>query len=115
MRVIKFYQNEEGNSPVIDFLNDLPPKTAQKVTWVLKLIEDHDIIPKTYYKKLTNTDDIWETRIQTGNNIYRILCFQHKNKVVILTNGFQKKSQKTPKSEIDLAERRKEDWLRREK
>lgn len=82
---------------------------------VLSLIEDHDIVPKTYFKKMVNTDEIWEVRTQYGGNIFRIMCFQHKNKIVVLTNGFQKKTQKTPKNEIRLAEKRKADWLRRHK
>ena len=90
-------------------------KDAQKVTWVLTLVEEQNIVPKTYYKKLVNTNDIWEVRAQSANNAYRLLCFQYKNKIIVLTNGFQKKTQKTPKSEIQLAEKRKEDWLRRNK
>jgi hypothetical protein len=57
VRLIDFYKDEKGNSPITDFLDELPSKVAQKVVWVLKLIEDHDIVPKTYYKKLVNTDD----------------------------------------------------------
>lgn len=53
------------------------------------------------------------SRIRSGNNDYRIMCFRFKNKIIILTNGFQKKSQKTPHNEIILAEKRKADWLRR--
>jgi len=115
VKSIKFYIDEKGNSPIEEFLNSLKPKDAQKVTWVLTLVEEQDIVPKTYYKKLVNTDDIWEVRAQSGNNAYRLLCFQYKNKLIVLTNGFQKKSQKTPKSEIKLAERRKDNWLRRNK
>lgn len=115
MREIKFYKDENNKSPIIEFLDNLKSKEAQKVTWVLSLIEDHDIVPKTYYKKLVNTDDIWEVRAQSGGNIFRLLCFQHEGKVIVLTNGFQKKTQKTPKNEIRLAEKRKNDWLRRNK
>ncbi len=113
MHKIKFYKDEQGKSPIEEFLDDLKAKEAQKVVWVLQLIEQHDIIPKTYFKKLVNTDDIWEVRAQSGNNIFRLLCFIDGKKVIVLTNGFQKKTQKTPKSEIQLAEKRKLDWLRR--
>lgn len=115
MHEIKFYEDENENSPIVDFLDGLKPKEAQKVTWVLQLIEDHDIVPRTYFKKLVNTDDIWEVRVQTGNDIFRLLSFMEGNKVIILTNGFQKKTQKTPKKEILLAEKRKRDWIRRNK
>ena len=115
MNSIKFYKDINNRSPIEEFLNNLKAKDAQKVSWVLELIEDHDIVPKTYFKKMTNTDDIWEVRIQSGSNGYRLMCFRHANKIIILTNGFQKKTQKTPKNEILLAEKRKKDWLRRNK
>jgi phage-related protein len=112
---ISFYTDELGKSPVEEFLDELRTKDAQKVVWVLQLIEQHDIIPKTYFKKLVNTDDIWEVRAQSGKNIYRLLCFVEGQNVIVLTNGFQKKTQKTPKKEIILAEKRKIDWLGRNK
>ena len=113
MNKILFYKEENGKSPIIDFLDNLNSKHALKVTWVLNLIEEHDQIPKTYFKKLVNTDDIWEVRVQSGNDIYRLLCFKSNNRIIVLTNGFQKKTQKTPKNEIVLSEKRKKDWLRR--
>lgn len=115
MHEIAFYLDDNGLSPVEEFLDGLKAKDAQKVVWVLQLIEQHDIIPKIYFKKLINTDEIWEVRAQSGNNIYRLLCFLDGKRVVVLTNGFQKKTQKTPKNEIQLAEKRKIDWLRRRK
>ncbi len=115
MHEISFYIEENGKSPVEEFLDALKAKDAQKVVWVLQLIEQHDIIPKAYFKKLTNTDGIWEVRAQSGNNIYRLLCFVEGQKVIILTNGFQKKTPKTPKKEIQQAEKRKMDWIRRNK
>ena len=65
-----------------------------------------------YWKKLTNTDDIWEARIQFGGNIFRILGFEYKNSFVVLTNGFAKKTQKTPRPEIKIAEQRKKIYLK---
>ena len=66
-------------------------------------------------KKMTNTNDIWKVRIQSSNNAFRLMCFKFKKEIIILTNGFHKKSQKTPRNEILLAEKRKADWLRRNK
>lgn len=111
MRKIVFYRDVHGRDPIGGFLDSLPPKDAQKVTWTLRLVEELDVLPKTYFKKLVNTDEIWEIRTRIGNNSY--LCFLHRNDVVILTNGFQKKTQKTPQNEIKLAETRKADWMRR--
>ena len=94
------------------FIDRLTDKQAQKVVWVLKLIEDLNVIPAQYWKKLTNTDGIWEARIQFGGNIFRILGFEDDGHFVVLTNGFTKKTQKTPKREIELAEQRKKTYLK---
>ena len=113
MREIVFYRTESGASPVEDFFDSLSGKQAQKVIWVLSLIQEVDPIPSQYSKKPVNTDDIWEVRIQVGNNIFRLLGFPLYNRIIVLTNGFAKKTQKTPSQEIHLAEQRKRDYLRR--
>jgi phage-related protein len=110
---ITFYKTVDGKCPIQDFLDALPGKIAQKVTWVLNLLEDLDVVPSTYFKKLVGTEEIWECRIQFGSNAYRIFCFFVDNSVVVLTHGFIKKSQKTPKSEIEKAEVYRRDFLRR--
>jgi hypothetical protein len=73
MRQIVFYKTENGESPIAEFLDNLKAKDAQKVTWVLQLIEDLDVAPSSYFKKLKNTDNIWEVRAQSSGNAYRIL------------------------------------------
>lgn len=98
-----------------EFLDSLSGKQAQKVSWVLQLIEEMEIIPVKYFKKLVNTDGIWEVRVQVGSNIFRLLGFLEDRQVVILNHAFQKKTQKTPKKEIQIAEARKKDHLRRRK
>jgi len=113
MRQITFYRTQSGTSPVEKFLDSLEPKLAKKVTWTLRLIEDMDQVPVQYFKKLKNTNDIWEIRTRIGSNSIRILGFLEDDKLVVLTNGFYKKSQKTPKHEIELAQQRKTDYLTR--
>lgn len=113
MRTIKFYRTDSGNSPIEEFLDSLTGKQAQKIIWVLQLIEQYPTIPRTYLKKLVNTADIWEIRVQVGNNNFRLLGFYHEASLVVLTNGFQKKTQKTPRAEIRLAEQRKQHYLSR--
>lgn len=113
MREIQFYKLLSGESPIEDFLDSLTSKQAQKVAWVMQLIEDVEQVPATYLKKLVNTDDIWEIRAQQSNNIFRLLGFFDGGKLIVLTNGFQKKTQKTPKAEIVLAEERKKDYMER--
>ena len=113
MREIVFYKTKDGKCPIEDFLDSLNSKQAQKAIWVMQLIEELEQVPTTYLKKLTNTDEIWEIRIQQSNNIFRLLGFFNEGQFIVLTNGFKKKTQKTPKSEISLAENRKADYLQR--
>ena len=81
---------------------------------VMTLVRDLDPVPSQYFTKLVNTDDIWEVRVQTGGNIFRLLGFIEGDRLIILTNGFQKKTQKTPRREIELAETRKREHQGRE-
>jgi len=79
MRQIEFYRDVSGKSPITEFLDTLQAKQAQKVTWVLKLIEEVDQVPKTYFKKLVNTDDIWEVRIQLEITYFEYCVFRKQN------------------------------------
>ena len=94
-------------------MDALDSKQAQKVAWVMQLVEELELVPTTYLKKLTNTDGLWEIRAQQGNNIFRFLGFFDEQRFIVLTNGFQKKTQKTPKAEILLSAQRKKDYLER--
>jgi len=67
-RTVLFYKAADGRCPVQDFLDSLPGKVAQKIAWVLKLLEDLDVVPSSYFKKLSRTEEIWECRIQFGSN-----------------------------------------------
>jgi phage-related protein len=113
MRTVNFYRFPNGQSPIEEFLDSLTGKQAQKVLWVLQLIEELDVVPRQYFKKLADSDDIWEVRIQFGGDIFRLLGFFDGGALMILTNGFTKKTQKTPSSEIELAVRRKNEYLER--
>jgi len=85
---------------------------VQKVLWVLQIIEELESVPRHYFKKLVDSEGIWEVRIQFGNDIFRLLRFFDSGTMLILTNGFAKKTQKTPSQEIALAVRRKINiWL----
>ena len=115
MCVIEFYRTESGKIPVKEFLRSLPDKFSKKIAWTLRAVRETDPVPSQYLKKLTNTDDIWEVRATIGSNTFRLLGFFDNTKLIILTNGFAKKSQKVPKSQIVLAEQRKQDYYRRKK
>jgi phage-related protein len=112
-RSLVFYRTEKGQCAVAEFLDSLHPKVAQKVTWVLKLIQELDIVPSQYFKKLSDTDEIWECRMAFGGNTYRILGFFHGGHNLVLTHAFIKKTPKTPAEEIMKAEQFKADYIRR--
>jgi len=112
MREIIFYRTESDKCPVKEFLDSLNGRQAQKVVWVLKLIEELIAVPKQYFKKLIDSDELWEIRVQFEGNIFRILGFFDGRNVLILNHGFRKKSQKTPQREIELSKQRKKDYFR---
>ena len=110
MRKIKFYKFETGKSPVEEYFDSLTSKQFEKIAFVLDIIEHLDIVPRKFFKKLQGTNDIWEVRVQQGNNIFRILGFLDGKDLVILNHGFTKKTQKIPQKEIATAENRKQDY-----
>jgi phage-related protein len=101
--------------PVEEFLDSLPDRHGQKVGWVLRLVEQLDMVPKQYLKKVVGTEGLWEIRIQTGGNSYRLLGFFDGPTLLVLTGGFSKKQQTTPKREIDLAQQRRAEYFQRRK
>ena len=86
-----------------DFLKKQTKKVQDKIYKILEAIETLEYVPERYLKHLKGTDGLYEARIQLGSNIWRVFCFFDRGKLVILLNGFQKKTQKTPKREIDKA------------
>jgi phage-related protein len=88
-------------------------RSGKKVFFVLDLIEQLDMVPAKFFKKLEATDGIWEARVQYSGNIFRFLGFFDGNNLVVLNHAFTKKTSKTPAREILTAERRKKDYLAR--
>ena len=66
-------------------------------------MEDLQRVPEIYLKHIENTDGLYEIRVQQGSDIFRIFCFFDQGQLVVLANGFQKKTQKTPKKDIESA------------
>jgi phage-related protein len=114
MKEIVFYRLKSGKSPIEEFLDTLSAKEAQKVVWVLQLIEEADTVSTKFYKYLSSSDGILEIRVQHGTNHIRFLGFEHNGTFVVLTNAFRKKDQKVPKKEIALAQKRKKEYLNNE-
>ncbi len=75
-------------------------RVKEKIIWTIRLVEDVEVVPSIYLKSITGTNGIYEIRIQTGSDIFRIFCFFDKENIIVVGNGFQKKTQKTPKNEI---------------
>lgn len=86
-----------------EFLTRQPEKVQDKIFKIMEAIETLERIPKNYLKYLEGTEGLYEARVQLGSNIWRVFCFFDKGRLVILLNGFQKKTQKTPKKELDKA------------
>ncbi|MFZ1323218.1 MAG: type II toxin-antitoxin system RelE/ParE family toxin [Ignavibacteria bacterium] len=95
----------------LDFFETLKPEVKKKFNWTLQLIESIERIPEKYFKHITSTSGLYEIRIEVGSDIYRVFSFFDKGRLIVLVNGFQKKSQKIPKKEIELAEKLKKQYF----
>ena len=87
----------------LDFYEGLNDTVQRKLEWTLNLIRITQQIPEKYFKHIEGTKGLYEIRVEVGSNIYRVFAFFDKGNLVVLGNGFQKKSQKTPKQEIEKA------------
>jgi len=112
MYEIAFYRTASHECPVEEFLDGLTGKQAQKVAWTLELIEELPRVHSKFLEKMSGSDDLWEVRVEFGGEIFRLFGWLDAGRLV-LGHGFQKKSQKTPRREIETAERRKTDYFER--
>ncbi|MBU3744094.1 MAG: type II toxin-antitoxin system RelE/ParE family toxin [Sediminibacterium sp.] len=85
-------------------------KVKEKIIWTFDLIEELPRVPENYLKHMEDTNGLYEIRVQFGNNIFRIFCFFYQGQLVVLANGFQKKTEKTAKKEIELAHKIKAEY-----
>ncbi len=109
---VELYETEDGKEPVADFLDSLEPKMNAKLVGLMEILEEKGTqLRKPYSAPIEN--GIFELRCKLGSNITRILYFFYVGKHIVVTNGFIKKTRKTPPAEIKLAKDRREDWLRR--
>ena len=86
-----------------EFFANQTGKVKEKIDYVLFVLTHAERVPAKFLKHMEGQKGLYEIRLEVGNNIFRIFCCFDKGKIVVLFNAFQKKTQKTPKSEIDLA------------
>ncbi len=106
----RFRKIEAYKNYFAEFLSMQSQSVKDKIYWTINLIETIPRVSKSYLKKLDGTDGLFEIRIQFGNNVYRIFCFFDDGKLIILLNGFAKKTQKTPKREVERALRLRDEY-----
>lgn len=97
-RTVVFYKNYFQ-----EFFEQQRAKVKEKIIWTFQLIEEMPRIPETYLKHIEGVRGLYEIRIQSGSDIFRVFCFFDEGCLVVIMNGFQKKDQKTPRKEIDRA------------
>ena len=105
MRTTYVYGNEFW-----DFYYAQKTEVQDKIDWVIGLVRSLRMVPEKFFKHLEGTEGLFEIRIKVGSDIFRIFCFFDEGNLVILINGFQKKTEKTPKNEIEKAERLKQKY-----
>ncbi len=94
----------------LNFFNELKPEVQKKFNWTLLLISTVERVPEKYLKHITGSKGLYEVRVESASDIFRVFCFFDEDKLVILLNGFQKKTWKTPKNQMKRAEQLKEQY-----
>ncbi len=95
----------------LDFFETLNKNVKKKFNWTLKLIATLERVPIKYFRHIKNSTGLYEVRVEMESNIFRVFCFFDEGQIIVLINGFQKKSQKTPKKEIKIAEKLKKQYF----
>lgn len=99
----------------LDFYENLEDKVKSKIQFVFELIKQVERVPEKFFSPMTGYDGLFEIRIEFQSNIYRVFCCFDQGQLVVLFNGFQKKTQKTPKEELDKAMRLKKEYFQLKK
>jgi len=109
-RNLKFYGNY-----FIDFYEEQSDKVKDKIDYALDMVRFMERVPEKFFKHLTGTDGLYEVKVSTTFRNIRIFCFFDEGQLVVLTNCFIKKTQKTPKKELELANRLKKEYFKNKK
>lgn len=110
---IVFYTREDGENPVAQFLGGLDQKTQARFIWSLEQLRARNVQAREPLVRHIE-GRLWELRRESNTNIYRLLYVTLPGRRILVVHGFQKKTQRTPRSEIELAQRRLADFLQRE-
>mgnify|MGYP002414209832 CR=1 FL=1 len=98
-----------------DFYNNQHARVQSKIDWTVTMIQTTKVVPEKFLKRLSGSEGLWEVRVSANKGIYRIFCFFDKGNLIVLLSGFQKKKQKTPRSELKRAERLKKEYYENKK
>ena len=109
---LEFYEFANGKQPVSEFLDSLDSRMAAKLVSLMEILEEKGPGLRMPYSEFLD-DGIFELRCKLGNNITRVLYFFYFGRRIVITNGFVKKTNKTPAREIPLAKDRRRDWIAR--
>ncbi len=111
---IVFYIDDNGNDPVGKFLDTLDLRTLVRIEWSIEQLRIRNVqTTEPLVKYLDNK--LWELRRDSGGNTYRLLYFFFTGKQIVFVHGFQKKTQKTPRSEMEIARARMQNFLARDR
>lgn len=106
VRNIYYYKNY-----YLDFYATLSPEVKKKFNWTLQLISEIERVPERFFSHMAGSTGLFEVRVEVGSNIYRVFSFFDEGNLIVLVNGFTKKTRKTPKKEIELAEKLKKQYF----
>jgi phage-related protein len=95
----------------LDFFSELDEDVKRKFDWTLQLIATTERVPVKYFKHMEGTTGLYEVRVEVGSNIFRAFAFFDEGQLIVVANGFQKKTQKTPKNEIELAKKIQKEYF----
>jgi len=112
---VVFYEDTIGHSPVWEFIFSLSEKHQAKIVRAFELLEEFGLrLGAPYVRSLSGHRKLWELRVDVGRSTCRVFYFAHTGQRFVMLHGFRKKTRKTPRQEIEMAERRMQDFLNRE-
>ena len=109
---VVFYEDKHGHSPVWEFIFSLPEKHQAKIVRAFDLLEEFDVaLGMPHVRNIKRHRNLWELRVQVAKSVYRVFYFTHTGQRFVMLHAFLKKTPKTPRQEIAIAERRMEELL----